>query len=200
MIKEDLLGSSTVKRRKAAIEIRNKNIDGFDMELLEALKIEYGKKHWNTEIELIETLGFKGNKEAEFFIKENYIDKGFFLENSTKAYIRLNRSDDSDVANVIHFLKDNNDYNVYNGILDSLGYDKIVPSIQNQSKIIELCWDAGKDRPKGCTDPRYGLAAASAGWKSEKVICFLNHCLNSDDVPLIYVSKNSLNGKYAELR
>lgn len=85
MIKEELLGSSTVKRRKAAIEIRNKNSDGFDIVLLEALKIEYGKKHWSTEIELIDTLGFKGNEEAKFYIKEKYIGQGFFLENSTKA-------------------------------------------------------------------------------------------------------------------
>lgn len=200
MIKEDLLGSSTVKRRKAAIEIRKTDINGLEMELLEALKIEYGKKHWDTEIELIDTLGLKGNEGAKIFIKEKYIDEGFFLENSTKAFIRLNRSIDSDVVDVINFLKSDNDYNMYNGVLGSLGYDKIVPSIEDQNIIIQLCWDAGKDRPRGCTDPRYGLAAACAGWKSEKVIPFLKHCLNSNDVPLIYVSENSLKRKYVKLR
>lgn len=104
------------------------------------------------------------------------------------------------MADVINFLKGDNDYNMYNGVLDSLGYDKIIPSIKDQSTIIELCWDAWKDRPKGCTDPRYGLAAACAGWKFEKVISFLKHCLNSNDVPLMYVSENSLKGKYVKLR
>lgn len=199
-MKEDLLGSSTVKRRKAAIEIRKKNINGYEKELLEALKIEYGKKHWDTEVELIDTLGLKGNEDAKIFIKEKYIDKGFFLKNSSKAFIRLNRLNDIDVVDVINFLKNDNEYNMYNGVLGLLGYDKVVPSIEDQNIIIELCWDAGKDRPKGCTDPRYGLAAACAGWKSEKVIPFLKHCLESNDMPLIYVSENSIKGKYVKIR
>uniref|UniRef100_UPI00404B466A hypothetical protein n=1 Tax=Flavobacterium sp. TaxID=239 RepID=UPI00404B466A len=169
-------------------------------ELLDALKIEYGKKHWDTEVELIETLGLTGSEEAKIFIKNNYIDKGYFLNNSTKAYIRLNRLSACDVSDVIIFLENDNNYNMLNGVLSSLGYDKIIPSIEDQEKIINLCWDAGKDRPKGCTDPRYGLAAACAGWKSDKVIPFLKHCLESNDVPLIYVSENSLKGKYVKLR
>jgi hypothetical protein len=200
MIKEDLLGISTVKRRKAAIEIRKKNINGLENELLDALKIEYEKKHWDTEVELIETLGLTGSAEAKIFIKNNYVDKGYFLNNSTKAYIRLNRLSACDVSDVIIFLENDNNYNMLNGVLSSLGYDKIIPSIEDQEKIINLCWDAGKDRPKGCTDPRYGLAAACAGWKSDKVIPFLKHCLESNDVPLIYVSENSLKGKYVKLR
>jgi hypothetical protein len=199
-MKENLLGVSTVKRRKAAIEIRKKNIDGYEIELLEALKIEYGKKHWDTEVELIDTLGLKGNDNAKTFIKMKYIDEGYFLQNSTKAFVRLNRSNDNDTRDVINFLNSSNDYNMYNGVLGSLGYDKVVPSIEDQNIIIGLCWDAGKDRPKGCTDPRYGLAAACAGWKSDKVIPFLKHCLESNDVPLRYVSENSLKGKYVKLR
>lgn len=199
-MKEDLLGSSTVKRRKAAIEIRKKNIFGYESILLDALKIEYGKKNWVTETELIDTLGLLGNEEAKNYIKEKYVDEGFFLNNSIKAYIRLNRTSINDVKDVINFLKNNNNYNIYNGVLNSLGYDKIIPSIKEQDIIIELCWDAGKDRPKGCTDPRYGLAAACAGWKSDKVVPFLKHCMESNDVPLKYVSENSLKGKYVKLR
>lgn len=199
-MKEDLLGSSTVKRRKAAIEIRKKNIFGYESILLDALKIEYGKKNWVTETELIDTLGLLGNEEAKNYIKEKYVDEGFFLNNSIKAYIRLNRTSINDVKDVINYLKNNNNYNIYNGVLNSLGYDKIIPSIKEQDIIIELCWDAGKDRLKGCTDPRYGLAAACAGWKSDKVVPFLKHCMESNDVPLKYVSENSLKGKYVKLR
>lgn len=199
-MKQDLLGNSTVKRRKAAIEIRKKRIFGYESILLDALKIEYGKKNWVTETELIDTLGIFGNDEAKNYIKEKYVDEGFFLNNSTKAYIRLNRTSDNDVKDVINFLKNNSNYNIYNGVLNSLGYDRIIPSIKEQEIIIELCWDAGKDRPKGCTDPRYGLAAACAGWKSDKVVPFLKHCLESNDVPLRYVAENSLKGKYVKLR
>lgn len=43
-LKINLLGKSTVARRKAAIEIRKKQLDGFAIQLLEALKMEFEKK------------------------------------------------------------------------------------------------------------------------------------------------------------
>lgn len=62
-LSEDLLGKSTVKRRKATIAIRKNNLDGYSSSLLQALRMEYLKNHWETEVELIKTLGFKGDEE-----------------------------------------------------------------------------------------------------------------------------------------
>lgn len=198
-MKDVLLGKSTINRRKAAIEIRKKNIDGYAHVLLEALKMEFDKKHWETEEEIIRTLGFKGDKISKLYIRENYINKGLLLSTSCAAYVRLDRIDNADVNAIIEFMNDN-DYSKTEGVLEVLGYDRMIPIIENQEKIIIHCWDLGKDRQKGLTDPRYGLAAACAGWKSEKVNSFLKHCLESKDVPLIYVSENSLKGKYVKLR
>lgn len=59
-----------------------------------------------------------------------------------------------------------------------------------------------KKKERGFTDPRYGIAAACAGWKKELTEDFLKHCLDTADrdTPLKYVAKNSLKGKYVKLR
>ena len=194
-IKTNLLGKSTVSRRKAAIEIRKKKLDGFAAELLEALKIEYNKNHNDTQTEIIKTLGFVGDKNSKLYIKENYINKGFFLADSCAAFLRL----DGVISNFIKIIDEQND-SKSEGVLEVLGYDKIIPTLEEQDIIISKCWNLGLNRQKGLTDPRYGLAAACAGWKSKKTKSFLFHCLKSNDIPLIYVAENSLKGKHVRLR
>jgi len=194
-LKINLLGKSTVARRKAAIEIRKKKIDGFANELLDALKLEFDKKHNDTQTEIIKTLGYFGDKNAKFYIKENYIDNGFFLADSCAAFLRI----DSTISDFIKILNEEN-YSKSHGALDVLGYDKLIPTLDEQDVILTKCWDLGQNRRKELGDPRYGLAAACAGWKSKKTKPFLLHCLDSNDVPLIYVSENSLKGKYVRLR
>lgn len=198
-IEEDLLGKSTVKRRKAAIYIRKNSLVEYADTLLKALELEEGKSNNDTEEEIIKTMGFVGNEKSKLKIKNNYIEKGFFLLTSIKSYIRLNRNNLEDVKDVIESLESGN-YSKMEGALEVLGYDKMIPSIENQEKIISLCWDFGKDRERGYTDPRYGLAAACAGWTSKNVKPFLEHCLNSSDTPLIYVAEKSLKNKYVRLR
>ena len=198
-IEKDLLGKSTVNRRKAVAYIQKNLLSEYSNLLLEALNIEEGKSHRETEELIIETLGFVGNEDSKVKIKKDYIEKGFFLLSSTKAYIRLNRKSIEDVKDVIEALESKN-YSRMEGALEVLGYDKIIPSLDNQEKIIKLCWSFGKDREKGFTDPRYGLAAACAGWVSENVKPFLENCILSNDTPLIYVAKNSLKKKYVKLR
>ncbi len=198
-LEEALLGKSTVKRRKATAFIRKNFLIEYSDILLEALRIEEGKSHRDTEEEIVETLGFIGNEDSKVKIKEDYIDKGFFLLTSTKSYIRLNRESLEDVKDVIESLE-SGDYSKMEGALEVLGYDKMVPSLENQEKIISLCLDFGKDRERGYTDPRYGLAAACAGWTSESVKPFLENSLLSNDTPLAYVAEKSLKKKYVKLR
>ncbi|WP_324024677.1 hypothetical protein QSV08_15760 [Maribacter sp. BPC-D8] len=194
-LKINLLGKSTVTRRKAAIEIKKNKLPGYATELLEALKMEFDKNHNATEIEIIKALGYLGNENAKSYIKENYINNDFFLADSCAAYLRIN----STISDFIEILSEEN-YSKSRGTLDVLGYDKIIPTLEEQDKIITKCWNLGINRRKELGDPRYGLAAACAGWKSKMTKPFLLHCLNSGDVPLIYVSENSLKGKYVRLR
>jgi hypothetical protein len=76
----------------------------------------------------------------------------------------------------------------------------MLPDNEDIKTIIKSAWDFGISREKGFVDPRYGLAAACAGWDKEIVRDFLNHCIATGDVPLKYVSENSLKGKYIKLR
>ena len=77
----------------------------------------------------------------------------------------------------------------------------MVPSKEEQSHLIEKYFNFGDDTNyKFCTDPRYGLAAACAGWDKDVVKSFLEKCMSIPDAPLQYVAKNSLNRKYVKLR
>lgn len=73
-LKDDLLGRSTVKRRKAAINLRTKYLDiNYCDLLLQALKLEENKTRWQTKSELIKTLGARKCAKAEEYIETNFI-------------------------------------------------------------------------------------------------------------------------------
>lgn len=77
---------------------------------------------------------------------------------------------------------------------------------KNQIKeLIKLSWDLHKHKDRighegGYCDPRYGLAAACAGWDKQLTKDFLEYCLLTGDTPVKYVAENSLKGKYVKLR
>jgi hypothetical protein len=77
----------------------------------------------------------------------------------------------------------------------------MIPEIVDQQKIIEIFFKFGdQTNYKYCSDPRYGLAAACAGWEPSIVESFLKYCLEINDAPLKYVAENSLKRKYVRLR
>ncbi|MDX8363029.1 hypothetical protein [Cytobacillus sp. IB215316] len=115
------------------------------------------------------------------------------------TYVRIKRRNKDDISVVIDLLNLEK-YSVTEGTLEALGYDRMCPDIIYQDEIIEKCFSFGRNRKKTFTDPRYGLAAACAGWESNRVTSFLQDCLQSNDTPLIYVAKNSLKRKYVRLR
>ena len=203
MIKE-LLDKSTVKRRKAAIALRKGDSSSdICLGLIDALKIEENDPHWETQVEIVKTIGsLKCVSSAEYlkeYILEREDEDSLLAMVSATAYIRLKRISLSDVSIVIEMINTNNS-SIIEGAMEALGYDRMIPSIENQKKIIDQCFNFGKDRLKGYTDPRYGLAAACAGWDSEIVKDFLNECLTTNDTPLLYVAENSLKRKYVKLR
>lgn len=97
-------------------------------------------------------------------------------------------------------LIDTGKYSLTEGALEALGYDHMFPSIENQKIILSKCAKFGFDRLEGHGDPRYGLAASCAKWNFELVEDFLNDCIASSDVPLVYVAEKSLKQKYVKLR
>lgn len=200
---EDLIGKSTVKRRKAAIALRKDILSIEGLILLDALKLEEGKNNWKTQIEIIKTIGIKGLKEASQYIRMHFIDHGrnHSLLSSVAATccIRLQRDGLDDIGPFYEIIK-NKKYSTNEGALEALGYDRMVPAVEEQYRIIEQFGDFGNDRPKGLTDPRYGLAAACAGWTANNVKKFLINCINAKDVPLKYIAENSLNKRYVKLR
>src|SRR6218665_135386 len=111
---------------------------------------------------------------------------------TTKAYFRLKRKNLNDCSPLFE-LMDIDEHNIQEALLDVLGYDKVVPDLEAQKTIIEKYFDFGSGLDlRSFSDPRYGLAAACAGWDSDLVELFLRKCLTIDDVPLKYVAENSL--------
>ncbi len=202
-LQELLAKRSTKNYRKAAKIIRKERLADQSEPLYSYLKeIISNERQWETSCELIETLGVVQYQPLldliHPIIAENK-DHDMVTMKAATALVRISREDKSDVSKVLQLLT-NTGYAKKEGTLEALGYDQMVPGVEQQAEIIKLCWDFGKDRGRGFSDPRYGLAAACAGWESEKVKPFLENCLEVDDVPLNYVVKNSLKGKYVKLR
>ena len=101
----------------------------------------------------------------------------------------------------LYYLYDLDNVNLCEALLEVLGYDKMLPSKEDQVKIIEIFYHFGDNIDRRYfTDPRYGLAAACAGWDKSIAELFLNYCLTIPDAPLNHVAKNALIGKYVKLR
>jgi transcription antitermination factor NusG len=132
-------------------------------------------------------------------IKEKEVS-GTILCDCTRAYFRIKRNDIHDCMPLFD-LYDLKNVNLCEALLEVLGYDKMLPSKEDQVKIIEMFYHFGDNiNRRFFTDPRYGLAAACAGWSNEIVESFLRYCLTIPDAPLNYVAENSLKKKYVRLR
>ncbi len=202
-VAKNLLENSTVKRRKAAKILRKIRDDQFCRELCEAWMIEQDSKHWQTKVEILGAIGQlncnDSRKSLEKIVFNNDIDFDLVKFAASKAWVRISRSNLNDAQPVIAVINSGS-YSAREGALEALGFDRMIPNENSCIEIIEKCWSFGSDRPRGYTDPRYGLAAACAGWRKEIVNAFLIHCLESNDNPLIFVAKNSLNQHYCKLR
>ena len=151
------------------------------------LDIQVNKKN----SEIIDTL--------KLIIKEES-ENGKIISDSARAYFRIKRINDKDCT-PLYELYNLKQINLTESLLNVLGYDKMIPESADQQKIIKTFYDFGNEFDlKYCTDPRYGLAAACAGWEPNIVDNFLYHCMKIPDAPLNYVAKNSLKRKYIKLR
>jgi hypothetical protein len=198
-----LLSKQTGKVRKGAILLQKNVMPEMENYVLEALQNEIiTNKSWETQSELFKCIGINNYRKASSIL-ESIAEKNKEYDMVTisvgTALIRVKRLEKNDVSELLKRLKTMK-YSLGYGMLDALGYDKMLPNNEDIKTIIKSTWDFGISREKGFVDPRYGLAAACAGWDKEIVRDFLNHGIATGDVPLKYVSENSLKGKYVKLR
>ena len=206
MMSEDaLLGRSSTLRRKEAVKLGKERDSGPCDLLLKSLKIEQeGKNLWSTKGEIIKSLGLCRCGDCADLLFEKYVtmsDPSVSYPTSMAAlsYVRLTRAGLDDIQPVLKVLNLSN-YFASEGALNAMGYDRMIPSESDQMTLIKMCWDFGRGRDRGLCDPRYGLAAACAGWAAPIVCSFLEYCLESEDAPLKYVAENSLKKCYVKLR
>ncbi len=201
----ELLGKSTVARRKAVRQLSLKpELNELECrELLQALIIEEGSPYWETKAAILDLLGERKCQESLQYIKTEYIDKAIDFDlvsmRASRAYVRLARAHSNDALPVLEMIN-TSIYSLTEGALEALGYDKMCPDIETQRTIISKCIHFGVNRARGYSDPRYGLAAACAGWDEEIVKPFLENCLQTNDAPILYVAQNAVKKKYVKLR
>jgi hypothetical protein len=203
-MEKELLGKSTVARRKAARLIGTAPDPEMCSILLKALVVEENSYNsWETLIAIMKAVGHCRCAEFAVHLWERYLVKESTFPlvdlHAATAFVRISRSNNDDSEPVLKLLELGRNL-VSEGALEAIGYDKMVPKLEEQDSILRKCWDLGLGRHKGMTDPRYGLAAGCTRWESKLVESFLQHCLTSDDVPLIYVASHALQKKEVRLR
>ncbi len=206
-IKIKLFSKKSGDRKRAAKEIGKQNLTLLADDLYNAyLKEIADKRTWETQVEMILALGVLDFKNAlpqiEQIVRAN-ISHDMITYAAAQTYVRLKRNSLNDATPVLELLKFGG-LSIVSGCLNPLGYDKMLPNENQINELIKLTWDLHKhkDYDSGYSDPRYGIAAACAGWDKNLTKDFLEHCIATanGNTPLEYVSENSLKGKYVKLR
>lgn len=206
-IKTKLHSTKSADRKRAAKETGKLKLTDIGDDLYQAyLRDTKDKRTWETQVEMILALGQLDYKNAlsemDTIIKANN-PHDMITYAAAQTYVRLKRKSLSDASPVLELLKFGG-LSTVSGCLNPLGYDKMQPDESQIKELIKLTWDLNKhkDYEPGYGDPRYGIAAACAGWDRQITKDFLEYCIATanGDTPLEYVSKNSLKGKYVKLR
>ncbi len=205
-IKIKLHSSKSADRRRAAKEIGKLNLSEFAEELYQAyLKEAKDKRTWETQYEMILTLGLLNYKKllsvVELIVEANN-PHDMITNAAAQSYVRLKRYSLNDALPVLELLRFGG-LSIVSGCLMPLAYDRMQPDTNQIKELIQLSWNLHqhKDFELGYGDPRYGIAAACAGWDKELTKKFLENCITTANnyTPLIYVAENSLKGKYVKL-
>jgi hypothetical protein len=204
----NLESKKSADRRRAAKEIgKRKHIDLAD-DLYRAYLTELkDARTWETQVEMILALGLLDHKSAlreiEPVVRINK-PNDMVTYAAAQTFVRLKRQSLNDAAPSLELLQFGG-LSTVDGCLNPLGYDKMHPVESQIRELIKLSWDMHRHKDRvghegGYCDPRYGLAAACAGWDIELTKPFLEHCISTGDTPVKHVAENSLIGKYIKLR
>jgi hypothetical protein len=204
-IRSKLGSTKSADRRRAAKEIGKNKLTEFSDELFAAyLEEKKDRRTWETQVAMILSLGLIDHKDTlpviEPIIKAND-PHDMITYAAAHSYVRLKRRSLSDAEPVLELLRFGR-LSIVDGCLNPLGYDRMQPEENQVKELIKLSWDLHEheDYEPEYGDPRYGLAAACAGWNKALTKEFLEHCVATGDAPVKYVAENSLKGKYVKLR
>jgi hypothetical protein len=207
-IRTKLHSTKSADRRRAAKETSSLKLTDLGEDLFQAyLKETKDKRTWETQVEMILALGLLDYKNSlpkiEQIVRIN-VPNDMITYAAAQSYVRLKRQSLTDASPTLELLQFGG-LSTVDGCLNPLGYDKMQPDENQIKELIKLSWDLHKHKDRlgyenSYCDPRYGLAAACAGWDRQLTKGFLEHCFATGDTPLKYVSENSLKGKYVKLR
>jgi hypothetical protein len=209
-IETKLKSTKSSDRRQAAKTIGKLKIKEAGELLFEAfLKEKKDLRTWETKVEMILALGLIEYKAALSEIEtitEANLPYDMVTYAAAITFVRLKRESLADSSPAIRLLTSGR-LSLVSGALIPIGNDRMIPSDNEISELINLSWDLHQhpDRiglERGYLDPRYGLALACAGWKKDLTNPFLNHCLATigKDAMLKSVVELALKGKYGKTR
>lgn len=221
MTKEETItklnSKKSADRRRAAKEIGRLKLSEFGDDLYSSyLKEKQDKRTWETQTEMIKSLGSLDYKEAlpemESIIKVN-IPHDMITSVAATTFVQLKRDSINDAKPVIDLLNFGS-VSVISGALYSLPIDRMIPPESEIELIINKSWDINKHPDRvghefGLIDARIYLALACSDWNLKLTEGFLNHCIKTafninrfnkpiENKNLIAVCENSLKGKYSK--
>ena len=168
-IREKLFSKKSPDRKKAAKTIAKNKLKEFGDELYaQYLEEKKDKRTWETQCEMIKTLGLIDYKQAieniYEIVKENQPHDAITLY-AALAYIRLKRKSINDGKVALELL-DFGRISIIEGVLMVLAIDKMIPDNEIIEKIIKKCWNLHQheDMDVGIGDCRKYLAIACANW------------------------------------
>lgn len=200
VICENLVSAKSSNRRSAAKKIRKYNLTKLGDELYNAyLKEKADKRTWETQMEMIQTLGKIGYKKALSEIL-SIVEKNEKLDMITFAaalsFVRLERTNLCDISPIMKLLEFG-ELSVLCGAMASLTFDDVIPAEDDISVIIQKMesFEEGRIYVTGVHDPRGYLISAMALWKKELTSDYLqkykNHKSLKDNVERAFLNKKS---------
>jgi hypothetical protein len=217
-LKEKLSSKKSSDRLRAAKQICKEKTFELSENLYDAyLKEKQDKRTWESQSQMIKTLGVLDFKKAlplvEEIVNEN-IPHDMITICAATTFVQLKRKSIQDAQPVLELLKFGST-SVIHGALYVLAIDKMIPTSNAIEEIIKICWDINKHKDRtgreyGLVDPRRYLAIACAGWEKELTTAFLKHCIETaydinnfgkavENANLINDCKMSLKGKYPKV-
>ncbi len=221
MTQEEILiklnSTKSADRRKGAKEIGKLAIAELGPELFKAyLKEKQDKRTWETQVEMIKSLGIIQHKKAipeiEEIVKKNE-PHDMITSVASTTFIQLTRESVNDAWKIIELLKFGG-ISVISGALLSLPTDRMIPNKEEIKEIIRRSWDINKHPDRighefGLIDSRIYLALQCSDWDIDLTSTFLKHCIDTAfdinrfgkpvaNQNLVTVCENSLKGKFSK--
>lgn len=175
---ENLVSAKSSNRRSAAKKIRKYNLTRLGDELYNAyLKEKADKRTWETQMEMIQSLGKIGYKRAlpeilSIVEKNEKLDMITFV--AALSFVRLERKNLCDISPIMKIL-DFGELSVLCGAMASLTFDDVIPTEDGILAIIQKMESFEESRiyVTGVHDPRGYLISAMALWKKELISDYL---------------------------